>query len=183
MIIFTLDALADDSHRRHLIDHRLVPHTVIDGSAFRQFPKFYDEETDSCIVPCDPNWKPDYEAYYKLADQDKPLWKTIEHAKYHIHRKEDSDVQIWCDRDECFRQQIFDWLFKHEMKGFTVLKMRPDDDKSSDAELKEFFIEDRISDMGNQAVHDITMVFEHTRNQEAIQMFKSKGITVFEVHP
>ena len=72
MIIFDLPCLADDSHRRHLIDAEYRARcgycfSCEDGSFLcKDCQEFYKD------------WQPNYPAYYDACDQDTPILSTIQ---------------------------------------------------------------------------------------------------------
>jgi len=80
MIIFDLETLADDTHRRHFIDPTLNPNVArnvyySEGDLHREY---YYSETMKL-------WQPDYEAYNAACDGDELIMPT-----YKIY-------ECWCN--------------------------------------------------------------------------------------
>ena len=178
MIIFDLDGtLADLEHRRHFVDHRLVPHTVIDGSAFRQYPKWYDKESDSCIVPCDLKWQPDWKSFYEACDKDNPIPSTVELYQsliFENYLRLGQQIEIWSGRCQSVGYKTGLWLELHVWGAPSgVLKMRPIGDNTPLHELKERWLLDHLARGGNP----IDFVFDS--DHKSIQMWRRRGIFVF----
>lgn len=183
MIIFDLDdVLADCEYRPHFVDRRYVPHTIINGSEFRRYPKWYDEETDSCIIPCDINWKPDWKSFYEACDMGTPIEPVCEvFRQLHLKFPEDTvDIQIWSGRCESVRQKTLAWLddnlFGHNLTWWdSVLKMRPIGDNTPIEELKERWLDEAL-----EQGEIIDFIFDSC--PKSIAMWRRRGIFVFDVN-
>lgn len=176
MIIFDLDGtLADCEHRRHFVDASYNTHTVLPGDAYRQYPRFYDQETDTCIIPCDNKWKPNWKAFYEECDKDTPIEAT-RHVLESLYYQENT-IEIWSGRCESVRDKTEAWINKHlgGMKRIRRLVMRPKGDSTPDDVLKEswldFFLEEKI---------EVHYVFDD--RPKVVRMWRRKGIFVFDVN-
>jgi hypothetical protein len=176
MIIFSLDGtLADCEHRRHFIEK----------------PERCECPYRCCICKkCEQfnEWKPDWQAFYEACDKDIPIVPTLSIlSKFMLDS--DRHVEIWSGRCESVRKKTVDWLCENWFLGlfdFEVerlnesIKMRPIGDTTPADQLKERWLNERIDDMGNQAVSDIEFVF--ASDPKEIAMWRRRGIFVFDVN-
>lgn len=169
MIIFDLDGtLADCEHRRHFVDPQKNP----------QLLQLYCKPFDYINPKTFEIFKPDWDAFYEACDQDTPIQPVIEFWDTQISQGMMGCHQIWSGRSESVREKTEKWL-DHHLLCFQPhqLKMRPIGDYTSDEQLKEKWLDERINDMGNQAVSDIKYIFDsHGRS---IEMWRRRGIFVF----
>lgn len=169
MIVFTLDALADDSHRRHLIDplknldFRIVQQ-YSDGSAY-----LHDSSSPELY-----HWQPDWQAYHDACEGDVPIMPVISTLRslWSIH--DYNVIEIWSDRPESYWNKTYEWTMKQGiLKG--PLKMRPiGDDRPQEELLEEWLITNSV-DSGSKLVD---MVF--SSHKPTIDMFRRRGVFVFD---
>ncbi len=157
MIIFDLDGtLADCEHRRHFVD------------------------ANSGKLLCGEKWKPDWDAFHKACDKDKPVypvWDSFNHI-----RQWHEEYQIWSDRCESMRKKTIYWLMNRcplrpsywdEGSWNYILKMRPIGDYTPDHILKEKWLDEALSS-GKQ----IDFVFDD--RPKVVRMWRNRGIFVFD---
>ena len=114
MIIFDIETLADDSHRRHFI------------------------ENPRKSYPADNLWEPEYESYYAACDKDDPIEQVISIWNDQISLGAMGVNQIWCNIEEIHREKVENWLNKNLLCFEShQLKMRPIGDKTPWHELKD----------------------------------------------
>lgn len=187
MIIFDLETLADDSHRRHFID-----------------PEKNSEYSYTCYKPLEgnnllENWgwwgkdgnkfQPDYKSYWEACMDDRP----IEPVHNILHRKwddEGEDVEIWTFRSMEFKYQTIEWinkkLFPWCQGDIPKIKMRPIENTQPAYVLKEIWLRSECQhislnlETGKEVWngHNIDFIFES--DPESISMFRSHGIFVFD---
>ncbi len=189
MIIFDLACLANDEHRRHFIDPKFVPYTIYDGSYFRLYPEFYDKESDSCIIPCDPNWKPNYKAYNEACGGDeaiKPVSRTALSLIFDI------DTQIWSSQCTSIKEPMVKWITDNiadisymNQSWLNKLKMRPIDDTRPKEVLFEGCLDELIKN--DPDTYDIVnripkypVDFVFSSHKPTIDMFRRRGVFVFD---
>lgn len=180
MIIFDLDGtIADCEHRRHYVEDPCDRCNNCYAALKAGFC-----EVDYQCAWCNhypARWKQDWKAFYEACDQDKPILPTIELFQslvYENHIRLAREVQIWSARCESVRDKTQNWLIEHVWGSPSVtLKMRPEGDKTPDEVLKERWLDERINDMGNQAVSDIEFVVDD--RPKVVRMWRRRGIFVF----
>lgn len=180
MIIFDLEALADDSHRRHFIDplgdhpdyYRNPCESCRDGSHHKIDPQFHKVTGEI--------WHPDYEAYYDLLYKDRvvnPVEEIYVRMRYHNWEVDRLEVQLWSDRSQSLRDKTEAWL-ENKQFFWKNLKMRSNGDTRPKEVVFEEWIDHRVDDMGNQVMHDIHFAF--SSHKPTIDMFRRRGIFVFD---
>lgn len=171
MIIFDLDGtLADCEHRQHFVDPSK-------NSAYMKLSEgwFHKNEMLLSFPPQRKKFQPDWQAFYEACDQDKPIEPVIK-----MLLKCDQPYEIWSGRCESVREKTEAWIMKHiGLARFEMpeIKMRPIGDSTPDDVLKEKWLDEYISDMGNQWNHDIQFVFDD--RPKVIRMWRRRGIFVF----
>lgn len=167
MIIFDLDALADDSHRRHYID----PNHILSGKG----------------------WKPDYGAYNAACEGDcliKPVAEVYEDMRFQ-RGVQKGDFQIWSSQCESTKYKTYEWLHKNNL-FFNTLKMRPIGDDSPQEELFEKWCNQYhlslmpgIQPLSKDSPHEssymkspIEMIF--SSHKPTTEMFRKRGVFVFD---
>lgn len=167
MIIFTLDALADDSHRQHLIDRSKV--TGLRNCDKRCF-------TEDKLSGCWCTWQPDYPAYYEACDGDAPIHATIGALKMISHAS--APIQIWSTLPESQRDAVYFWFDDQCVSINRIeIRMRPISDDRPQEELFELWKNYYLSEpCGYQ--RSIEMVF--SSHAPTIDMFRKAGIFVFD---
>lgn len=182
MIIFDLSTLADDSHRRHFINpnechnfeklYELVPDYEMPISSCRKstwLPQKWIHKFNG------ENWQPDYQAYYDAIDKDtviaelkemKYLFATLKRGRrgYDV-----SDIFIWTDRIESYREKTIKWLTDNQL-FFDGIKMRPENNKEPYHQLKENWLK--------ESQEKIEMAFDN--DEESIKMWRKNGIFCFD---
>lgn len=165
MIIFSLEALADDSHRRHFIE---PPKRFF----YVKEDLYQHDETGREL-----NWQPDFQSYYDACDGDRIISPTMRLLDFIAMNGQPNKIQIWTSRYESDQEKTMKWL-KNYSFGFAchefdlILKMRPIGDNSPAHELKERWLNEHI------AHARIDFIFE--TDPQSIAMFRSHGIFVFD---
>ena len=175
MIVFTLDALADDSHRRHLIDAP-EDNCITCCRTLR-----YEKENTICTsCKIDTwNWKQDFPAYYEACDGDAPIKSVIEIINYLFRKKlheckDHIPIEIWSNTYDSVRQKTEVWMYQNGIP-LIKLKMRPIGEDRPQEELFEHWRHQFIlSDPGK----NIDMVF--SSHEPTIAMFRARGVFVFD---
>lgn len=182
MIVFTLDALANDSHRRHLIhpyEKKWVDEELYFGPEFKGQSGNHWFNKDGTIW----NGKRDYPAYYEACDGDAPI-HTVINVLMDIRRDYENEIQIWSSNCISQRSKIVRWINNNLLwDGTEILKLRPIGDDRPQEELFQRWLNQNCSDIiiseTKQWVgHDIDMVF--SSHGPTIDMFRRRGIFVFD---
>lgn len=172
MIIFDLDGtLADCDHRRHFVDpsyrddcYYHFPATLSQNEGW-----FYKDL--SIAMKFIPDWK----SFYKECDKDEPIQEV---CRVFDFLSFGNAVEIWSGRCNSVRDKTINWLNKNTLYNGQRLRMRPVGDSTPDDILKERWIDDHISDMGNQICHNIEYVFDD--RPKVVRMWRRRGIFVFD---
>lgn len=172
MIIFSLDALADDSDRRHLIDRDSILYKCVHHP----------------LKPCDDckkkhrDWKCDYPAYYEACDKDAPIEPVME-----IFNRigEGFTVEIWSDRSEEFREKTEKWFSEYFCGfSFVTIKLRPISDDRPQEELFEEWLNEFVNsnEWCRIAVtqRKCPLDFVFSSHGPTIDMFRARGIFTFD---
>lgn len=169
MIIFDLEAIADDSHRRHLITppeavrfifKDSVPHKngcILVGN--------YESESGEI-------WEPDYEAYNEACGGDEPIKAVLD-----LYRKlftTNEYVVIWSAHCESARENLVLWMKENGISR-RDLKMRP----VGDTRPKEKIFENWY-DLHNVENPRNNVDFVFSSHKPTINMFRRRGIFVFD---
>lgn len=179
VIIFDLDCMADDSHRRHLITHPDNTKYIFTDSIPHE---------NGCILkgeyryPDGSKWNADYPAYYNACDKDKksrvmPLFDFIG------MNGQAEQLQIWTGRCESVREKTENWFrnysFSYATHQFKIqLKMRPISDDRPQEELFEEWVNDSCIETKWGHKDNINMVF--SSHESTIAMFRARGVFVFD---
>ena len=188
MIIFSLDCLADDSHRRHFIVKPEMPECSCE----------YDH--GNCGVYEWNDWQQDYAAYYAACDQDRPISQTMKIITQFIcadGMDEQFDVRIWSSTCQSFKDKTLYWLqdhidiYNHDTYFFDAIsKMRPIGDERPTEQLFEHWIDeyhqhltkklDEIMMDGGvfNVKEQIEMAF--SADPTVIALFRRRGIFTFD---
>ena len=180
MIIFDLDALADDSHRRHFIDPSKDPNSW----------KFSNDDwrlLDKYGSPCiEKKWQPDYESYNAACDGDKlilPVAKVYEDMRFQ-RGVQQGDFQIWSSQCESTKYKTYEWLHQNKL-FFNTLKMRPIGDDSPQEVLFERWLNEMsfttvytLKKVQIPTPHNIEMVF--SSHKPTIEMFRRRNVFTFD---
>lgn len=187
MIIFNLDGtLADHSHRQHFIDPFLNPdyeEQITNHNGYRYKEWIHKRDVLLSDPPKRKKFISDEKAYYEACDKDMPITQTIEILKQFMMNDgldKSFDIEIWTDRPESVRQKTIEWLVKNiEIYPYnlgyfdSILKMRPVRNYMPEDQLKKFWLDEAIA-----AGKTIEFVFDS--DQESTQMWKRRGIFVFD---
>ena len=171
MIIFDLDCLADDSHRRHFIDPKHPKNLEITNRCLLTIDKNGGCESNHQIN----NFIPDYKAYYEACDKDEQI--DFVASVFQDLSDKCREIEVWSSRCESVRKKTENWLWDRCLNDYGV-KMRPIDDNRPAEELFKRWVDERIDDMGNQLISDIDFAF--SSNPEVIAIFRRLGIFVFD---
>ncbi len=175
MIIFDLTALADDSHRRHLIDPEKDP------KAWRYANNDW-RLLDKYGSPCtEKKWQANYAAYYEACEGDAVIAPVLE-----IYNSLDSsemgiiaDIEIWTSECQSARHKIISWFVGNEIYiGNHVLKLRPIGDDRPQEQLFEEWVNDSCIETKWGHKDNIEMVF--SSHGPTIDMFRARGVFVFD---
>lgn len=159
IIIFDLDGtLALIDHRRHLVEKRMLQD--VNGFIF-----------------ADPNWKPDWDKFYDLCDEDSPNIPVIEvYNGFYTSPHTDWIIYIFSGRSETVRGKTTEWLnYNNVFIPEEHLLMRPDKDFTPDEELKKKWLQQ----IGGP--DKVFCVFDD--RDKVVAMWRSLGITCFQVAP
>lgn len=172
MIIFSLEALADDSHRRHFIEPNMNELRKVRVKSGEGEEVFYLNDDDE-------RWIPDYDAYTAACGEDKPInpvckMNELFEIPFAITQV---DIQIWSVGCESLREVIDQWL-TNQCIYHSELKMRPEGDTTPAHELKEKWLDERYEVTKWGSRHDIEYVFES--DPESVAMWKRCGVFVFD---
>lgn len=174
MIIFDLDGtLADCEHRRHFVDpeknpefsHRCSPRGK---ENFQELSGWYHLETNK-------KFKPDWKAFFKACDKDKPILHTMQVMRALFNYSDFiTPAQIWSGRCESVRDKTERWL-QHYGLTYGCLKMRPLGDSTPDDQLKERWLDEALGN-GEQ----VSFVVDD--RPKVVRMWRRRGIYVFDVN-
>jgi len=178
MIIFSLEALADDSHRRHFLTPKKDDEVIWINKCAKHKGYWKDWNTKK-------PWKPDYEAYNAACGEDKPVKAVLDLAVDLLSNdidREYGDIVIWSTICKTQRHVLLEWIAYHlEIFGFDpefydkLLKMRPEGDTTPAHEIKEKWYD--LHNVENPR-DSIEYVFES--DPESVAMWKRRGIFVFD---
>jgi len=147
-VIFDLDGtLADCEHRKHFIQRPII-------GSYQQ----------------DPDWKPDWDAFFAACNDDRPIEAVIE-VNRHLYAQ-GVKVHIFSGRSDAVRRKTIRWLAHWGVK-YDLLFMRPQGDTTPDEELKAAWVDA----IGGTWV--ISYVFDD--RDKVVKMWRSLGITCFQV--
>lgn len=174
MIIFDLDTLADDTHRRHFIEPSInhLRSVKYDG-------KYANILTGEL-------WQPDYEAYNAACGDDVPIKYTITILSQFIIYS-NYNVEIWSVRCESLKSITLKWLYENWFFNmFTIdikrldkcIKMRPIGNSDPAHVLKEKWLEDTLIETKWGNKYSIDFVFDS--DPESIAMWKRRGVYCFD---
>lgn len=168
MIIFDLDTLADDSHRRHFIDP--IKAGCIQWVNLENGKSYYGKGYKDGVFN---EFQPDYQAYWEACGDDKPIWPTIQVFEEFKLRK--WPTQIWSTRCESLKEVILSWIKNWICCSFndSFLKMRPIGNTDTEDTLKWRWLDDHVS-----GAYKIDFIFDS--DPESIAMFRRRGIFVFD---
>lgn len=111
----------------------------------------------------------DWETFYSLAPQDRPIWPVIDTM---IALTDRHYIELWTGRRESLRAETERWLRSHIGEHYRTypLRMRTEGDRREDYDVKREFIEK----YGRPV-----LVFED--RTQVVQMYRSLGIRVAQV--
>lgn len=118
--------------------------------------------------------KKDWPAFFDACVDDAPVWPLIEACKHFMHFSP-YPVEIWSGRSDRVRQETHDWLCRHGMAGYKILRMRKDGDHRPDWQVKgEWFDSLTPTDRPTLAFDD---------RQQVVDMWRSRGVICCQVAP
>lgn len=153
MIIFDLDTLADDTHRRHFIDPKHNPNYKkrmwCNLDEFKNNKYIADEyipiETTEKDVKLGDYYvfNPDYDAYKAACGGDVPIKAVLQIynslAKYEFF----PSIEFWTSRCESTKHQTISWFVSNKIYiGNYRLKMRPVGNSEPAHALKERWLDE-----------------------------------------
>lgn len=204
MIIFDYATLADDSHRRYLIDPNHNENYWNDRELWDftcQADGWYDRWKNKKTGKQD--FKPDYAAYYAAAKDDTPIKcidKLLEYLKTETPENLSMPFEIWADFPVSMEDKLRTWFYKNSrVYSWDIIRLRPSGDTTPWHELKEKWILDflervpqsdlQVSVTPKSAIfteilrwkNKIEMAFERS-GSPMIEVWKKYGVPVMEVH-
>lgn len=173
IVIFDLDGtLALIDHRRHLVEAKLACEIWYKNLSPEEQQEVDHEESDKLLYfTRQIQWKPDWDAFFEACDKDQPNTQVIE--MYRLLKAHDP-VYVFSGRSSLVKEKTLSWFYKHDIPIPDVFKMRPDKDYTPDEQLKEKWLEEI-------GVENVFCVFDD--RQKVVDMWRSKGITCFQVAP
>jgi len=128
-------------------------------------------------LPLVSNGRKDWDTFFELADKDEPIRSIIDVVSDYYHQTPEIDeLHFVTGRPETIRRLTEDWL-KHvaQMYFYADLHMRPAGDTRPDCVIKEEILDRLLSDRKN-----VVAVFDD--RQSVVDMWKRRGLRVFQVH-
>ena len=181
MIIFDLDSLANNEHRRHFIEK---PWDCC-NKCYTMLKVGY-EYPEGCECGRNPfTWKEDYKAYNEACDKDEPI-REVNDIYYTINYAGRDEIFIWSSRNIYFKVNTETWLTNNDIYcDENVLKMRPIDDNSPQEQLFERWLDELIKN--DRETYDIAnripkypVDFVFSSHKKTIEMFRRRGVFVFD---
>ncbi len=201
MIIFDLEALANDEHRRHFIDPKLnaeyCPFFMLAEPDLHTGSRcgYKHKETMQ-------NFQPDYKAYNEACGGDKII-EPIDKILWDLCHS-DSDIEIWSTRnngDEL--QKTIKWMYhnisslwsyqkRYNLKSNEFMKFRPTGDTTPQEVLFERWLDDYVNTPSydnakyknpkdlRTCVKDYNIDFVFSSHKPTIEMFRRRGVFVFD---
>lgn len=194
MIIFDLETLADDSHRRHFVD-----------ASKNTDVEWWTNPEHASGDPHKGNWtknglpwKPDWQAYHKACEKDEPIQPVIGFLEALIESfckdtiYPENEMQIWSTRCESTMEKTLDWLYSNVsgMENFddnNFLKLRSVGDDRPGHVIKEEWLREIV--LESDEFHEYNIVsgdgtkpieFVFASDPESIAMYRKYGIFVFD---
>lgn len=173
LYIFDLDGtLADIEHRRHLVQKSICP--CCGGVVFVDL-----EPTNFCESCNGTGWKkPDWPEFYRQCVHDTPKWPVI-NTLISLARQ-GADVWIWSGRSSEVMNETREWLQRYipsdELEEIELC-MRREGDYTPDEQLKAGWY-DALTDYDQRR---LVAIFDD--RQKVVDMWRSKGLTCFQVAP
>lgn len=168
LYIFDLDGtLALIDHRRHLVTAPTIEGPMLHG--MRTLVK-------------DPNFKPDWPAFYAACVNDKPNLPVIKVLRSLL--RDGNQVWIWSARSDEVWEQTTKWTTDNVLPvipgpGITrvALSMRKEGDFTPDEKLKEQWLKALKAPIRKR----LTAVFDD--RQKVVDMWRRNGVACFQVAP
>lgn len=162
LYIFDLDGtLALIDHRAHMVQSPLIPDRQNGG------------------MKKDPDFKPNWKAFYEACDQDAPNWPVIGTMLqlYSIG----CDIRIWSGREDSVKGKTFMWLHAHTKIPLIILeqmiKMRPEGDYTEDHVMKRKW----LHLMSKPERERLAAVF--CDRDKVVKMWREERVACFQVAP
>lgn len=173
LYIFDLDGtLADIEHRRHLIQKTICSAC---GGVVMTFPK-----PKQVCEPCGGvgYTTPDWPEFYRQCVNDEPKWPIIDTLI--ALARQGADVWIWSGRSSEVMNETREWLQQYipsdELEEIELC-MRREGDYTPDEQLKAGWY-DALTDYDQRR---LVAIFDD--RQKVVDMWRSKGLTCFQVAP
>lgn len=116
----------------------------------------------------------DWSSFFDSCDLDKPIEPVIETANF-LHNG-GADLWIFTGRNEIARNKTIHWLSKHGAGLFLTIRMRPQNDRTQDRDLKEkWLLELSLNDRKR-----LVGVFED--RQRVVDMWRNNGVFCRDYH-
>jgi len=169
LYIFDLDGtLALIEHRRHFVEAPPCP-TCGDRQG----------DSDPSCITCgftgkDPDFKPDWKAFYSACDKDEPNDPVI--LTLHQLVASGADIYIWSGRSDEVMMKTVAWLDEYLQVDYKLL-MRKHDDFTHDDVLKMRWL--GMLDQDDRA--RLVAVFDD--RDKVVRMWRRNGVARFQVAP
>jgi len=179
IVIFDLDGtLALIDHRRHLVELEEAMDMWWQNLSIEDRDEYLQGYSLGSVKLINhfkkiTGWKPNWDLFFEECDKDQPNSSVIEVYRQFI-RHSNWRVYIFSGRSESVRQKTWAWLDNHNIPRPMDLLMRPEKDYTPDDQLKAKWL-DEIG------AHNV--LFTVDDRQKVVDMWRSKGITCFQVAP
>lgn len=175
IVIFDLDGtLALIDHRRHLVEKEVAFvkwFNALDAEVQQEYQRNFSQEKLRIHFVDSNGWKPDWDAFFEACDKDQPNHGVIEMYRFLMSHYR---VYVFSGRSNAVEEKTLSWFYANEIPIPHVFRMRPDKDYTPDEQLKAKWLEE-------VGVDNVFCVFDD--RQKVVDMWRSKGITCFQVAP
>lgn len=182
LYIFDLDGtLALIDHRRPLVEAPYIfvgdaanTHSIHDPNHPRKY-----KTIDGMVYQQDPNFKPDWSAFYDACHLDVPNMPVVRtfNQLYTIG----AELMIWSGREDSVQDKSIQWLSRvlniHGHMLAQMLRMRPTGDYTPDEQLKRKW----LNQLQPSQRQRLTAVFDD--RDKVVKMWRGEGVTCFQVAP
>lgn len=117
--------------------------------------------------------KPDWDGFFDLCWNDKPIWEVIETVK--LLKEAGADIIMLTGRSEVIRLKTMDWLHQYGIP-FDALYMRSRGDRREDYIVKGELLDEVLKEYG---MRGIIGAFEDRK--QVVDMYRKRGLRVFQV--
>jgi hypothetical protein len=177
IVIFDLDGtLALIDHRRHLVEKQLafeIWMKSLDPDVLIAYKAHFSATKLTMQFETNTNWKADWPAFYEGCDKDEPNIPVIK--MYNMFATSSAwRTYIFSGRSESVRAKTWNWLDRYSVRRPLDLLMRPENDYTPDDQLKAKWLDEL-------GAHNV--LFTVDDRQKVVDMWRSRGLTCFQVAP